>query len=593
MCGICGEVTFDGSAAGGCIAAMMERMHARGPDAGGAFMQDRVAFGHRRLSIIDLAAASQQPMIDAQLGLAIVFNGCIYNYRELRAELAGKGFAFFSLGDTEVILKAYAAWGPRCVERFYGMFAFAIWERNSGRVVLARDRLGIKPLYYTEGPGAFRFASALPALLAAGGVDTTIDPAALHHYMSLHAVVPAPKTIFKGVKKLPAATILTIEPDGRRREETYWQLEVGVRSADRGMTETEWQEAIRLALAKAVERRRVADVPVGVLLSGGLDSSLIVALLAELGQSDLRTFSVGFETVGEVEGDEFRYSDLIAQRFGARHERIAVDTSRAIEALPGTIAAMSEPMMSHDAIGFYLLSEEVSRHVKVAQSGQGADEIFGGYHWYPTLMQSNDAASDYARVYFDRDHDEMREALAPPLMNGDYSREFVEQFFDSCRSNRAIDKTLQLDARIMMVDDPVKRVDNMAMAWGLETRVPFLDHDVVELAARIPAELKVRDGGKYILKQASRGIVPDAVIDRPKGYFPVPALKYLRGPFYDFVRDVLDAPQARQRGLFNRAYVDRLLADPEGELTPKGHSKLWQIALLECWLQIQGINTGV
>jgi asparagine synthase (glutamine-hydrolysing) len=411
--------------------------------------------------------------------------------------------------------------------------------------------------------------------------------------MSLHAVVPAPRTILNGVKKLPAATICIIEPDGRRREEVYWQLEVGARSSDRGMTQTEWQEAIRLALGNAVERRRVADVPVGVLLSGGFDSSLIVALLAELGQSDIRTFSVGFETIDELKGDEFHYSDLIAKRFATRHQRIAVDTSRAIEALPGTIAAMSEPMVSHDAIGFYLLSQEVSKHVKVVQSGQGADEIFGGYHWYPTLMQSNDAAADYARVYFDRDHDEMGEALAPTLMNGDYSREFVERFFDSCRSNRAIDKTLQLDAQIMMVDDPVKRVDNMAMAWGLETRVPFLDHDVVELAARIPAELKVRDGGKYVLKEASRGLVPDAVIDRPKGYFPVPALKYLRGPFYDFVRDVLDAPAARQRGLFNRAYVERLLADPEGELTPKGHSKLWQIALLECWLQTQGINGGM
>ena len=408
--------------------------------------------------------------------------------------------------------------------------------------MLARDRLGIKPLYYTERPGRFRFASTLPALLAAGDVDTSIDPAALHHYMSLHAVVPAPLTILKGVKKLPAATICTIEPDGRRREETYWQLEVGPRSEDRGMTETDWQEAIRFTLGQAVERRRVADVPVGVLLSGGLDSSMIVALLAAQGQNDLRTFSVGFETVGELKGDEFHYSDLIAQRFGTRHERIAVDSSRAIDALPGTIAAMSEPMMSHDAVGFYLLSQQVAKHVKVAQSGQGADEIFGGYHWYPTLMQSNDPAADYARVYFDRDHDEMGEALAPALMNGDYSREFVEKFFDSCRSTRAIDKTLQLDAQIMMVDDPVKRVDNMAMAWGLETRVPFLDHEVVELAARIPAELKVRDGGKYILKQASRGLVPDAVIDRPKGYFPVPALKYLRGPFYDFVRDVLDAP---------------------------------------------------
>ncbi|HEX5230781.1 MAG TPA: N-acetylglutaminylglutamine amidotransferase [Bradyrhizobium sp.] len=589
MCGICGELTFNGGTAGHCIAAMTETMHARGPDAGGALMQDRVAFGHRRLSIIDLASASQQPMVDPLLGLAIVFNGCIYNYRELRNELAAKGYTFFSQGDTETILKAYAEWGPRCVERFYGMFAFAIWERNSGRVVLARDRLGIKPLYYVERPDRFRFASTLPALLAAGDVDTSIDPAALHHYMSLHAVVPAPMTILKGVRKLPAATICIIEPDGKRKEETYWQLEVGQRPDDRKLTEADWCDAIHAGLSKAVDRRRVADVPVGVLLSGGLDSSVLVALLAELGQKDLKTFSVGFESVGDVKGDEFRYSDLIARKFVTEHHRLKVDASRAIDALPGTIAAMSEPMMSHDAIGFYLLSQEVSQHVKVAQSGQGADEIFGGYHWYPKLMHSNDPTSDYAKVYFDRDHDEMGQALAPELMNGDYSRAFVDDFFRNCRSSTPIDQTLQLDAEIMMVDDPVKRVDNMAMAWGLETRVPFLDHELVELAARIPAELKVRDGGKYILKQASRGVVPDEVIDRPKGYFPVPALKYLRGAFYDFVREALDAPAARQRGIFNRPYIDRLLANPEAELTPKGHSKLWQVALLECWLQTQGI----
>jgi asparagine synthase (glutamine-hydrolysing) len=589
MCGICGEVTFDGSIAGSSLAAMIRQMQPRGPDAGGTFSQNRVALGHRRLAIIDLAAASQQPMIDPELGLAIVFNGCIYNFRELRSELTAKGYRFFSQGDTEVILKAYAEWGSRCVERFNGMFAFAIWERNSGRVVLARDRLGIKPLYYAEQPGRFRFASTLPALLAAGGVDTAIDPAALHHYMSWHAVVPAPMTIIKGVRKLAPATICTIEPDGQRREEVFWQLDVGPRAEDHRLTEADWREAIRVALGKAVERRRVADVPVGVLLSGGLDSSVLVALLAAQGQQDLKTFSIGFEKVGDVEGDEFRYSNLIAKTFATDHHRIKVDSSRAIDALPGMVAAMSEPMMSHDAIGFYMLSQEVSKYVKVAQSGQGADEVFGGYHWYPVLMRSNDAAADYARVYFDRDHAEMGEALAPALINGDYSRDFVEDFFRQCHSATPIDQALQLDAQIMMVDDPVKRVDNMAMASGLETRVPFLDHELVELTARIPAALKVRDGGKYILKEASRGIVPDEVIDRPKGYFPVPALKYLRGAFFDFVRDVLEAPQARQRGLFNRAYVGRLLANPEGELTPKGHSKLWQIALLECWLQTQGV----
>jgi asparagine synthase (glutamine-hydrolysing) len=589
MCGICGEVTFDSAVAGDSLAVMNARMWARGPDAGGTFLQDRVAFAHRRLSIIDLAATSQQPMIDPVLGLAIVFNGCIYNYRELRGELAGKGYRFFSQGDTEVILKAYAEWGPRCVERFYGMFAFAIWERQSGRVVLARDRLGIKPLYYADLSGRLRFASTLPALLAAGDIDTDIDPIALHHYMSWHAVVPAPRTILRGVRKLAPATICIIEPDGKRREEAYWSITVGPRAEDRDFKEADWREAIRLTLGKAVERRRVADVPVGVLLSGGLDSSILVALLAELGQTGLQTFSIGFDSVGDVKGDEFYYSDLIARRFGTDHHRIKVDSSRAIGALPDMITAMSEPMMSHDAIGFYLLSQEVARYVKVAQSGQGADEIFGGYHWYPALMRSNDPTEDYARVYFDRDHAEMGKALAPSLLNADYSREFVDAFFRDCASSRPIDKTLQLDAEIMMVDDPVKRVDNMAMAFGLETRVPFLDHDLIELAARVPAELKVRDGGKSILKESARGLLPDEVIDRPKGYFPVPALKYLRGAFLDFVRDVLETPRARQRGLFQSGYVEHLLSNPEGELTPKGHSKLWQVALLEYWLQAQGV----
>jgi asparagine synthase (glutamine-hydrolysing) len=250
---------------------------------------------------------------------------------------------------------------------------------------------------------------------------------------------------------------------------------------------------------------------------------------------------------------------------------------------------MSEPMMSHDAVAFYLLSEEVSRHVKVVQSGQGADETFAGYHWYPPMMRTNDAVEEYARVYFDRDHAEMGEALDPGFMNGDFSREFVESFFARAGGEQAIDNVLALDTQIMLVDDPVKRVDNMTMAWGLEARVPFLDHDLVELAARIPADLKVRDGGKWILKEAARAVVPAEVIDRPKGYFPVPALKYLRGPFLDFVRGILDQPAARQRGLFRREYVDRLLANPEGELTPKKHSKLWQVALLEGWLQAQGI----
>ncbi|MFL6798944.1 MAG: N-acetylglutaminylglutamine amidotransferase [Xanthobacteraceae bacterium] len=589
MCGFCGVVNSSSTADASLVTAMLQPLAKRGPDATGIYLQDRVGFGHRRLSILDLAPTSQQPMVDPQLGLGIVFNGCIYNFKELRAELKEKGFTFFSDGDTEVILKAYAAWGRRCVERFFGMFAFGLWERDSGRVLLARDRLGIKPLYYADTDSGLRFASTLPALLAGGGIDTSIHPAALHHYMSWHSVVPPPLTILNGVKKLAPATLMVIEPDGRRVEEVYWRVEVGAPGADRGRSKAEWSEALLAALDTAVERRLVSDVPIGVLLSGGLDSSLLVGLLARKPGMNLKTFSIGFEAVGGIAGDEFKYSDLIAQRFATEHHRLRAGPQEALDALPGTIAAMSEPMMSHDAVGFYLLSREVSKHVKVVQTGQGADEILGGYHWYPRLLDSNDLTGDYARVYFDRDHAEMREALAPRFMNGDYSREFVDAFFQRAGGTRPVDKALQLDTDIMLVDDPVKRVDNMTMAFGLEARVPFLDHEVVELAARMPADLKVEHGGKYILKEAARSLIPREVIDRPKGYFPVPALKYLRGPFLDFVRDILNSCRARQRELFAPSYVHKLLADPEHALTPKGHSKLWQVALLESWLQTHGL----
>jgi len=587
LCGIAGEIRFDGRAADATlVGAFASAQTSRGPDAAGLFAQNRIAFAHRRLKIIDHSESAQQPMVDPALGLALVYNGALYNFRELRAELEGKGYRFYSNGDTEVILKAYPAWGPACVERFAGMFAFAIWERDSGRVLLARDRLGIKPLYLSETPGGLRFASSLPALLRDPAVDRSVDPVALHHYMSWHAVVPAPFTILKGVRKLPPATTLLIEPDGRRTERRYWRLSYGPQTGDEGRSKEDWEELLLASLRQAVERRLVADTPVGVLLSGGLDSSLLVGLLAEAGQKGLRTFSVGFESAGGEEGDEFRYSDLIAERFETAHHKLFIDSrKRLVPSLPGCIGAMNEPMVSHDAIGFYLLSQEVAQHVRVVQSGQGADEVFGGYHWYPPLLESHDPAGDYARVFFDRSHAEMAEVLEPGMLGDDHSRAFVERHFADVEAERAVDKALHIDSTIMLVDDPVKRVDNMTMAWGLEARVPFLDHDLVELAARMPAELKIAQGGKGILKDAARKVVPSEVIDRPKGYFPVPALKYLDGAALDFVRDVLNAPAARERGIFRQGYVDRLLQAPEEHITPLGGSKLWQIALLEAWLQ--------
>ena len=597
MCGATGEVRLDGRTPDvAAVSAMAEAMAPRGPDGAGVWSQGRVALGHRRLKIIDLSEAGAQPMVDSDLGLAIAWNGCIYNYKNLRRELSEHGYRFFSTSDTEVLLKAYHHWGDRFVDRLFGMFAFAIVERDSGRVLLGRDRLGIKPLYITEDAHRVRFASSLPALVAGGGVDTRIDPVALHHYLTFHSVVPPPLTILRGVSKIPPATLVAIEPDGRRTTTTYWAPDFSRRDDRQDWSEKDWEDAVLESLRVAVDRRMVADVPVGCLLSGGVDSSLIVGLLAEAGQKNLSTFSIGFESVGDVEGDEFKWSDIVADRFGTDHHQIRIDTDRMLPALDGAIGAMSEPMVSHDCVAFYLLSQEVAKHVKVVQSGQGADEVFAGYHWYPPMGEPDAASLDgsvaaYRAAFFDRDATGVQAlAAAGYVADNDPSGRFVTEHFARQGAQSGVDRALRLDTTVMLVDDPVKRVDNMTMAWGLEGRVPFLDHELVELAATCPPDLKTAQGGKGVLKEAARRVIPSEVIDRPKGYFPVPALTHLEGPYLDMVRDALYAPVAKERGLFQPEAVDALLADPNGRLTPLRGNELWQIALLELWLQKHGIS---
>jgi asparagine synthase (glutamine-hydrolysing) len=591
MCGFAGELAIARAPDTEAVERMAQTMRNRGPDGSGAWAAGGLALAHRRLKVIDLSAAGDQPMVDSELGLTIVFNGCIYNHRELRRELEREGYSFFSSSDTEVILKAYSRWGQRCVDRLIGMFAFALYEHDSGRLVLVRDRLGIKPLYLAHFDDSLRFASTLPALLAGGGIDTDLDPIALHHYLSWHAVVPAPRTILNGVRKLAPATVMTVEADGRQATETYWRADSVRQPEHADWGEEQWAAAVLAALRTAVERRMVADVPVGVLLSGGLDSSLIVALLAESGQRRLATFSVGFEDVGEREGNEFRYSDLIADVFETEHHKFTVPTDRMLPALDGAIEAMSEPMVSHDAVAFYLLSQQVSRSLKVVQSGQGADEVFAGYSWYPPLANADGTGADaYQAEFFDRPHTELADTLEPRhLLDHDASREFLDRHFAQPGADGPVDRALRLDTEIMLVDDPVKRVDNMTMAWGLEARTPFLDHELVELAAACPPELKLAHGGKGVLKTAARSVLPEPVIDRPKGYFPVPALSRLEGATLALVRETLDESAVRARGLFREDHVRQLVSAPNDHLTTLEGSKLWQVALLELWLRRHGI----
>ncbi|HZF95354.1 MAG TPA: asparagine synthase-related protein, partial [Allosphingosinicella sp.] len=325
--------------------------------------------------------------------------------------------------------------------------------------------------------------------------------------------------------------------------------------------------------------------------SGGVDSSLIVGLLAEMGQHGLSTFSIGFEEAHGEKGDEFVYSDLIARHYGTDHHKLFVPSEDLLRELPGAIEAMAEPMVSYDNIGFYLLSREVAKHIKVVQSGQGADEVFAGYHWYPPLAGANDPVAAYARAFFDRDAETLNAHLGPDWRNGGtLPLDYVREHFARAGAADPVAKALRLDSTVMLVDDPVKRVDNMTMAWGLEARVPFLDHDLAELAARIPSELKLAHGGKGILKEVARRVIPSEVIDRPKGYFPVPALKYIDGPYLELVRDALTSRAARERQLFAPDYLEGLFADPTGHITPLRGSELWQVGLLELWLQTHGVG---
>ncbi|HMA46078.1 MAG TPA: asparagine synthase-related protein, partial [Frankiaceae bacterium] len=311
------------------------------------------------------------------------------------------------------------------------------------------------------------------------------------------------------------------------------------------------------------------------------------------GQDALRTFSIGFEAAGGESGDEFHYSDIVARHFATKHQQIRIRTDDIIPAVLAAVAAMSEPMVSHDCVAFHLLSREVAKDVRVVQSGQGADEVLAGYDWYPPLADvSRDQAADaYARVFVDCPAAAVTELLQPAYrVEDDPSRRFIGEHMGRPGAQTALDAALRLDTQVMLVEDPVKRVDSMTMAWGLEARVPFLDHEFVELVAACPPALKLAHGGKGVLKDASRRLLPAEVIDRPKGYFPVPAVRHLDGPLLALVRDALTGPTARRRGLYRPDPVARLLAEPNATRTTLGSNALWQVALLELWLQTIGVR---
>ena len=586
MCGICGQLRFDGDTPSSeSLDNMMNKLARRGPDSNGKWLEGTIGFGHQRLSIIDLSSSGSQPMIDSLLKLTLVFNGTIYNYKQLRSRLIGKGYSFFSSSDTEVIIKAYHYWGEDCVNHLDGMFAFAIWDKPSKKLFIARDRMGIKPLYYNLTNKAFTFASNSQALLTQD-LDKSVNPIALQQQLSLHGVVPAPNTIINGIKKLKPGTYIVLSEKGDIKEQTYWHP--SATRPEGNVSEQDYIARTHELLTAAVTKRMAAsDVPIGVLLSGGLDSSLVVALLKEAGHRDIRTFSIGFEDIDDESGSEFEFSDQVVSKFKTDHKKYLLSNQEVLPRLSEAVMNMSEPMVGQDAIAFYLLSEQVSKHTKVVLSGQGADEAFAGYFWYPRMAKEHgDEIESFSKHYVDRPHEEYLQTVMPIYQGENHTHKWLSKEFLKPGADSFIDKVFRIDMTRLIVDDPVKRVDNMTMAWGLEARVPFMDTELVEWALKIPPALKMREEGKYPLKKIARELLPSSVIDRKKGYFPMPALKYIQGDFLEFMSDILLSSSCRNRGIFDQKYINKVINSPRDYMTSLNGSRLWHLALLEFWMQI-------
>jgi asparagine synthase (glutamine-hydrolysing) len=583
MCGIVGEYLFNEKPSKDNFELLLDKIKSRGPDYSGFVVKDHIILGHSRLSIIDLSSASNQPFEDDEAELSIVYNGCIYNYIELRAELIKIGHSFKTNGDTEVVLKSYKEWGPESLSRFEGDFAIAIWDNRERKLFLARDRFGVKPLYYADEKNFFRFGSTLQSIIVKKDIDLQLDPESLHMHFTLHAVVPAPNTIFKNIKKVPPGHYLTIDENKKILFKKYWSLD----NLNKNNYITDEKEALYLTkktLKESIDKRLSAsDTDVGVLLSGGLDSSLIVALAKDK-FPNLKTYSIGFDDDQEEKGSEFYFSDQVVEKFNTNHKKFIINNDSVLHKLPDAFKSMSEPMVAQDAIAFFMLSELVSKEVKVVLSGQGADEAFAGYFWYQNIALEKNHHKNFAKHYFDRSNDEMKSFLNINF-DEDFSLKMIEKNFKDIGSKSLLRNVLNFDITTLVVDDPVKRVDNMTMAWGLEARVPFLDHKLIELSSNIDANMHLKRNGKKLLKDISDNLLPNEIISRKKGYFPMPALKFIRGEYYDFVYDILNSSECYNRNLYNKDYIDKLLKQPNEHKTAIDGNKLWHAAATELWLQ--------
>ena len=606
---------------------MVARLRHRGPDDEGVWTDCRAGLAHARLSIIDLSPAGHQPMASADGSAWITYNGEVYNFAEIRQELEALGYRFRSRSDSEVIVNGWQAWGPKIFSRLRGMFALAIWDRRSQRLILARDRLGKKPLYYAATATAFLFGSEIKAVLAWPGLSRTADLSAIDSYLTF-GYVPAPQTAFDGIRKLPAAHYLVLEalPDGSLGGPElvrYWRLP-GPRGVRHHRSVAELRRELVAQLEEAVRLRLISDVPLGAFLSGGVDSSAVVATMARVGGGRTKTFSIGFST---TEYDETRYARMVAERYATDHEELVVEPD-AVAILPQLIWHYGEPFADPSAIPTYYVSEMARRKVTVALNGDGGDECFLGYNRYKAMhyLSRLDGMPRWSRAGLGRSL-----ALAPPALQRRYkiprirallqapdqppSRRYgftIVYFTDTdkaagygdamqthlagaaldllepyfAEADSLVSGANCADIHTYLPDDLMVKVDVASMAHGLEARSPLLDHVFMEWAAELPEQLNMAHGRtKALFKSAMEPYLPNELLYRPKMGFGCPVDHWFRSELKEFAHETLLSQSARERGLFRPAYVRRLLEE-HCAFTQDHHTRLWALLMLELWFQM-------
>ena len=618
MCGICGVVNFHPAdlVDSRIVQKMSQVLSHRGPNDDGLFVEGQVGLGFRRLSIIDLTGG-RQPIFNEDESAAIIFNGEIYNYRDLAADLAAAGHTLRTRSDTETILHAYEEYGDDCVQHLRGMFGFAIWDRRKRRLLLARDRVGVKPLYYYRNGRFLAFASEIKSLLEIRTIPREVDTDSLGQYLSLR-YVPGPRTMFKNIFRLQPGHALVVDDRGVRIKK-YWDIDY---SEEMEHSSKDSLERFRELLEESVRLRLISEVPLGVFLSGGLDSSAILATMSRLNRGDrIKTFSVGYEgsSAQAKEANEFEYARLAARAFGAQHHECRITPKNFEEFIPDLAWHLDEPMGDPSCVPLHFLSKMAREHVTVVLSGEGADEVLAGYGIYSRMLAVDKIFRSFpglrrltpwlARLTpSERLQNYVRMSQAPlketyrgvcrgfgeetrrRLIGGDRTGQSEQQPSDVFRGHfktveRAsrLNQMLYVDAKVWLPDDLLLKADKMTMANGLELRVPFLDHKLIEFAATLPDHSKLGpEGGKTLLRRAMRGVLPDTIIDRPKKGFPVPISEWLRRPMRQFTRDTLLTRQsACSRYLEHRAIAS--IVEEHEQARVDRSQEIWMLLVFELW----------